>query len=243
MTENLKKLYSCFRENLAWLSQVAQDRLRQEPETKVRNKVNGSPTEKYIYSALMLCRECVASFYGTDRAFCRCEKAKDVYELVHEVCNRFARGCRRPPEAQTPPKMPEFMVDFSFSSHKLGDVYDQTKYDWKSGEKFILMLAAEAESQEGAEKTARERDLLKLCLINSPIRILIFWGTPREFESRLRSLFKNLITRCCGPDPSSGGSAGWLFVGLHGDWPTRLETFAYHWGKPGQGDPDIIPLS
>jgi hypothetical protein len=92
------------------------------------------------------------------------------------------------------------------------------------------MFAAESEMENGnpqVRANAITRDMLKLCLVECPIKVVVYRGyDTRPVNSGKREAIIDRIVetvrRCRAP---GNGSRGWLFIGLIGRWPDKTESY------------------
>jgi len=197
MSDLLKPFYERFRSKIEEISQACK-------------KSDGLPKKEAVCAALVGCGKELATIMEGWKGDlckgivpkCRCSvegkdegSVKGVKALVDKYCDGDLKT----------DKIREFLVDFSFSSHDLRDVTGKKQdHKWKPEEKFFLWLAAESELSGDPR-----RDLLKLCLVNSFVKLLVYKQTDRRKKD-----FEQVIRLCCGEDPSCQGTVEWLFVGI-----------------------------
>lgn len=121
------------------------------------------------------------------------------------------------------------MHDFSASTHSIPQLIDK-EVGFKKGDEFRLLFAAESEMQKGSPKArgyAVTRDLIKLCLVECPIKAVVYRGYGSGGrDSGKQDMLIDAIVKTIARCPSPGkGNEGWLLIGLVGKWPDATEPY------------------
>lgn len=118
------------------------------------------------------------------------------------------------------------MHDFSASNRSLTELIGKRRgidEDWKPGDVFRQLLAVESELNGESPKARRElvcRDLAKLCLVRSDLKVVVYPGYEEgETRQLMLDAILRTIERCFEERPISGA---WLFIGLLGAWPQQM---------------------
>jgi hypothetical protein len=130
------------------------------------------------------------------------------------------------------PGIQEFMHDFSASSHSIPQITGKANANMWDNEPFRLLFAAESEMQKGAPEArahAITRDLVKLCLVECPIKAVVYRGyEDKGKNAKKRTNVIDAIVETVKRCPSPGTrNEGWLLVGLVGKWPKKTKPY-YH---------------
>lgn len=183
-------------------------------------EATGCPRKHIIASAFGCCEDLLAELYGPLRWRSSLSKSK-----VKTIVEKVGRHAHLADNAEWP-RVFEFMVDFSASNHSLTEVIDKKiehDEDWKPEWRFKQYLAVESELNGGCPKARRDlacRDLIKLCLVRSDLKVLVYPGDERgKYQQAMLDAVLRTIGRCHAERPIPGA---WLLIGLVGDWPERM---------------------
>jgi hypothetical protein len=200
---------------------------------------DGCPPKHAICAAFSLCKKTMAEQFAPSPVRWRCavgtikdEIRSKVENILKEVGPDVLGD--EDPWAECPnqwPTIKEFMFDFAYSNYRIPDLTGQWD-GWVEGAVFKLLLAAESEVQ-GTALTGRvnlvTRDLVKLCLVNSDVKVLVYKGydphdDPNDYKSQMVAAIQRTIERCYKPGEIPGE---WLFLGLLGHWPDSQTAYQH----------------
>ncbi len=226
LDNKLKCIAKAFKENLTKVAKVATNGKGKAKEYAAE-QTSKMPKKHVIATTLALCEEELSKLLGT--LYWRCsmsehrETGKPVIKRVKTI---LAAVDEKPLESYDEwPPIEEFMHDFSASTHTIPRVTGKEKgYRCKSGNGFRLLFAAESEMNNGgleARSHAITRDLVKLCLVECPIKVVIYrrYCDVDKGDSIVKSIVRT-IRRC--PSPGKRNE-GWLLIGLTGTWPGKVK--------------------
>lgn len=231
--EKLEHIAGAFKVNLARVAAVAAKGDGKAKEYAAAHNA-GMPKKHVIAATFALCEETLHAQLGP--LWWRCSmsegKKKGRPEATKMVKTILAAIEGEPLYRYDEwPPIEEFMHDFSASSHSIPQITGKDDdYTWDN-EPFRLRFAAESEMQNGGPEVrafAITRDLVKLCLVECPIKALVYRdyddsSRNRAKRSKLIDAIVAVIKRCPAPGTRN---EGWLLVGLVGTWPdTTLPVF------------------
>ncbi|MBN9119038.1 MAG: hypothetical protein J0I06_07740 [Planctomycetes bacterium] len=202
---------------------------------------DGCPPKYAICAAFALCDQTMREQFAPSPIRWRCAMSDldgDVRTRVQHIVEQVGPAAMNLEDpwarCEDPwPTIKEFMFDFSFSNYRIPELTGQWD-GWPngSGTVFRLLLAAESEVQ-GTGFTGRvnlvTRDLVKLCLVKSDLKVLVYKGYDQEDEAKgwkdgMLARIETTIKRCYENEHVPGE---WLFLGLLGKWPESQSAYQH----------------
>lgn len=232
MSETLRKICQSFKKGLeAVRNAVSED---DEVGELARDPTNrGCPKKHAICSAFACCDQVIKDEFKTEVKWrCSVGKKKGVpLSKIQRILMKIHDTARCGEDEWCPIK--EFMFDFSFSNSSLPQLIGKNE-GFPADSVFELLLAAESEVQGGSPEDRIHlvtRDLVKLCLVNSRVRVLVYKGyentnADKDNRETMRKAIERTIQRCYGK--GKGKIPGeWLFLGLLGKWPADQTAYQH----------------
>lgn len=195
----------------------------------------GAPKKHIVAAACACCADTLSRLYGP--VAWRSGVGTKVKDIVSAIENDVFQI-----QDTMWPSIREFLFDFSVSNYPLTQLIGKSQVAWPVGKLFRMYLVAESELN-GASPSDRRylvtRDLVKLCLLPSDIKMLIYAGYEHHDPKQLAMLgaIQKTISRCS----ERWAAENWLFVGLVGRWPA-FQACNFHVINPATETLDMLEL-
>jgi hypothetical protein len=234
LDKKLEEIAKAFKKNLVRVAGVAANG-KGKAQQYAADGTAGMPKKHVVAATFALCEETLNTQLGTLWWRCSMSESKKKGEPVAtKVVKTILAAIEELPSARYDewPPIEEFMHDFSASSHSIPQITGKdNEYTWDN-KPFQLVFTAESEMKSGGldvRAHAITRDLIKLCLVECPIKAVVYRGYDDKWENankrtKLNNAIVETIMRC----PSPGNrNEGWLLVGLSGKWPNATTPYFY----------------
>jgi hypothetical protein len=241
LDEKLKAIANAFASNLERVAAVAKGGTGMVKQYAAR-ETGGMPLKHVIAATFALSEDELGRVLGPLWWRCSMSEGKrkgepTVTKMVKAILAAVEEEAEQTYDAWPP--IEEFMHDFSASSHSIPQLAGYAEgFTWQKGDEFRLLFATESEmakGKPGKRSQAINRDLVKLCLVECPVKAVVYRGyekTPPKNATGRGSLIDGIvetISRC--PSPGKRNEA-WLFIGLTGKWPKTTKPY-FHTLKVG----------
>lgn len=188
----------------------------------------GSPKKHVVAAAFALSVDEMARLFGRVRWRSSMSESKEVADgKVRSILNAID------PEAEKTRDMRiiEFMHDFSASNYAVTELIGQVEgYPAKHNPVFKMWLVAESETGGSSPRQRQKlvyRDMVKLCLVETEVRVLVYRGYDEEEAGERHAMLDGALRTIRRITPAPAPLQGWLFIGLLGNWP-HSQTMYFH---------------